>query len=97
MNSVGETFASRAFDMAIVRAIVVLGCKEVPTVDEMIMPRALLVGLLVYLCRASHRCEWHLVVFERSAKMRVCRNGGSCILLSEQIESDLCLWKEAVP
>ena len=96
MNSVGETFALRAFDMEIVCAIVVLGCKEVPAVDVMIMPRASLVGLLVYLYRASHWCEWHLVVIERSAKMRVCRNGGRCIRLSEQIECGLGLWEEVV-
>ena len=79
MNSVGETFASRALDMAIVYAIVVLGCEKVPAIDGMIVLRASLVGHLVYLLCAPHRCEWHLVVIERSAKMRVRRNGESCI------------------
>ena len=97
VNSVGETFASRVLDMAVVHAIVVFGCEKVPSINGMIVPRAAIVGLLVYLRRASHWSEWHLVVIERSDEMRVCRNGGCCILLSEQIESDLCLWKEAVP
>ena len=79
MNSVGETFASRALAMAIVHAIVVLGCEKVPAFDGMIVPRATFVVLLVYLRRASHRCEWHLVVIGSSAKMRVRRNGGRCI------------------
>ena len=79
VNSIGESLASRALDMAIVYAIVVLGCEKVPAIDGMIVPRATFVGLLVYLCRASHWCEWHLVVIERSAKMRVRRNGGRCI------------------
>ena len=69
VHSVSETFASRALDMAIVYAIVVLGCEKVPAIDGMIAPRATFVGLLVNLCRAPHRCERHFVVIERSAKM----------------------------
>ena len=79
VHSVGETFASCALDMAIVYAIVVLGCEKVPAIDGMIVQRTTFVSLLMYLCRASHWCEWHLVVIERSAEMRVCRNGGRCI------------------
>ena len=79
VHSVGETFASRAFDMAIVYTIAVLGCGKVPAIDGLIVPRATFVGLLVNLCRAPHRCERHCVVIERSAKMRVRRNGGRCI------------------
>ena len=79
VHSVSETFASRALDMAIVDTIVVLGREQVPSIDGMIVPRATFVGLLVNLRRAPHRCEWHFVVIERSAKMRVRRNGGRCI------------------
>ena len=76
MYSVGEMFASRALDMNIVYAIVVLGCKKVPAIDGMIVPRATFVGLLVNLRRTSQRCERLFFVIERSAKMRVRRNGG---------------------
>ena len=79
VHSVGESLASCALDMAIVYAILVLGCEKVPSIDGMIVPRATFVGLLVNLRRAPHRCEWHFVVIERSAKMRVRRNGGRCI------------------
>ena len=79
VNSIGETFASRALDMAIVDVIVVLGREQVPAIDGMIVPRATFVGLLVNLRRAPHRCERHFFVIERSAKMRVRRNGGRCI------------------
>ena len=79
VNSIGESIASRALDMAIVYAIVVLGCEKVPAIDGMIVPRATFVGLLMNLCRAPHRCERHFVVIERTAKMRVRRNGGRCI------------------
>ena len=79
VKSIGELLASRALDMEIVYAILVLGCEKVPAIDGMIVPRATFVGLLVNLCRAPHRCERHFVVIERSAKMRVRRNGGCCI------------------
>ena len=79
VHSVGETFDSRALDMAIVYAIVVLGCEKVPAIDGMIVPRATFVGLLVNLRRAPHWCERHFVVIERSAKMPMRRNGGRCI------------------
>ena len=79
VNSIGETFAACALDMAIVDAIVVLGREQVPAIDVMIVLRAPFVGLLVNLRRAPHRCERHFVVIERSAKMRVRRNGGRCI------------------
>ena len=79
VNGIGETFASRALDMAIVDVIVVLGREQVPSIDGMIVPRATFVGLLVNLRRAPHRCERHFVVIERSAKMRMRRNGGRCI------------------
>ena len=79
VNSIGESLAPRALDMAIVHTIVVFGCEKVPAIDGMIVPRATFVGLLVYLCRAPHRCERHFVVIERSAKMRMRRNGGRCI------------------
>ena len=61
---VGETLASRALDMAIVYAIVVLGCEKVPAINGMILPRATIVGLLVNLCRAPHRCERNFVIVE---------------------------------
>ena len=67
VHSVVETFSSRALDMAIVYAIVVFGCEQVPAINGMILPRATIVSLLVYLRRASHRCEWYLVVIKRSA------------------------------
>ena len=79
VNSVGESLASRSLDMAIVYAIVVLRCEKVPAIDGMIVPRATFVGLLMNLHRAPHRCERHFVVIERSAKMRMRRNGGRCI------------------
>ena len=79
VHSVGETLASRAFDMSIVYAIVVLGCEKVPAIDGMIVPRATFVGLFVDLRRAPHRCERHFVVIEGSTKMRVCGNGWRCI------------------
>ena len=79
VNSIGESLASRALNMAIVYAIVVLGCEKVPAIDGMIVPCATFVGLLVNLRRAPHRCERHFVVIERSAKMRVRRNVGRCI------------------
>ena len=61
VHSVGETFASRALDMAIVDAIVVLGCEQVPAIDGMIVPHATFVGFLVNLRRAPHRCERFLL------------------------------------
>ena len=79
VNSIGDSLAWCALDMAIVYAIVVLGCEKVPAIDGMIVPRATFVGLLVNLRRAPHRCDRHFVVIERSAKMRVHRNGGRCI------------------
>ena len=79
VSSIGELITSRTLDMAIVYTIVGLGCEKVPAIDGMIMPRATFVGLLVNLRRAPHRCERHFVVIERSAKMRVRRNGGRCI------------------
>ena len=81
VNSICESLASHALDMAIVYAIVGLGCEKVPAIDGMIVPRATFVGLIVNLNRALHRCERHFVVIERSAKMRVRRNGGRCIFL----------------
>ena len=62
VDSVGETLASSTLDMAIMRAIVVLGRENVPAVNGMIIPHASLVGLFVNLRRAPHRCELHLAI-----------------------------------
>ena len=48
VNSIGESLALRALDMAIVYAIVVLGCEKLPVVDGMIVPRA-----TCHVCRSS--------------------------------------------
>ena len=56
VNGIGESLASRALDMVIVYAIVVLGCEQVPAIDGMIVPHATFVGLLMNLRRAPHWC-----------------------------------------
>ena len=55
LDSVADPFAARGFDMAIVRAVVLWGRGQVPSIDCVIRPCPSLVRLFVHLHLASHR------------------------------------------
>ena len=91
VDGIGKTFAPRCFDMEIVRAVMVFGCEEVPSIDRMIMSGAALVSFLMYLRRTPHWSKRHFIVLKRATEMSVCRNGAGSVRLSQEIKCDLCL------
>jgi hypothetical protein len=55
------------------------------------------VSLLMHLGFTSHWSEWHFVVIERFAEMRVCQNIGGGIELPNKIDCHLGLWEQPIP
>ena len=99
MDGIGQSFAPHCLDMEIMHAVIFLRCKEVPAIDQMIVPGA---TFFVFFCvpvSAPHNPseEFHFVVFKRAAEMSMHRNSWGRVRLSQEIERDLCLWEQMVP
>jgi len=97
MDGVTEAFSFCALDVAVVYSVVFCGCVEVPAIDAVGGPGAVLVGFLMNLDFTAHRCQGHLVVVERAAQVSIGRHGRCGVGLSEKVEGNLGLWEQAVP
>ena len=89
---VRQAFVFGLFYIAIMCAMVFWWCEEIPPVHWMKCPSALIVGILMYLCIASHWGEWHFDVVKWVTKMRVCQHLWGGIRLSNEVDCEFCLW-----
>ena len=68
VDNIGKSFAPRCFDVAIVRAVMVLGREKVPFIDRMIMSSSLLVAFLMYFRRTPHWSNRHFILVKGPLK-----------------------------
>ena len=96
LDGVTQLLAFGVLDVAVVRAVVLGRCIEVPAVDRVVCPAASGVGLFVDLDVAAHRGQRHLVVVKWVVEVCIRGQFGISIGLSQEVQSDLCLWEETI-
>ena len=97
VHCVGKAFTLGVFDVAIVDPVMLWGCVEIPSIHTVKCPCSSLVSFFMNLDFTSHGGKWHFIVIERATEMGVGRNGGSCIGLPGEIQSDFCLRQQSIP